>query len=393
MCKNCLLVVALLLVISSVFWPNPSAIEAADGVHGDPQARCKNCHSCEKPTHENPCLLKCERPKEVSGIPDSATHGPDVIFLDQLVGLYEPVYFPHKLHADMEKMGEGCAVCHHHNPPGRILACRECHGGPSNPANLGQPGLKGAYHRQCLGCHREWSHKTDCNVCHAKRSEIAGKIAAGTAIANASPGMQDTNFDIMGSLHPNIETPKKYVYKTPEVPDGPIVTFHHKEHTDLFGLKCVDCHRKESCARCHDPQSHPPHVRNDPHQDCEKCHDVADNCALCHVQEETKGFNHETRTGFPLKTFHQQLACAQCHKEGRPFKKLDPACQNCHGEGWIPKDFDHARAGVKLDETHQQADCKDCHTEGLGKPSTCSGCHDDGKAFPGSVPGAVVQPR
>jgi len=333
------------------------------------------------------CLRKCERPTDVAEIPANATGVDDVIFLDRLVGLYEPVMFPHKLHAHMEIMGAGCAVCHHHNPPGPILACRECHGGPSNPTNLGQPGLKGAYHRQCLGCHREWSHKTDCNVCHIKRAN--GDLVAGASQVFSASSEDAT--DIIGRLHPNIETPEKWIYQTEEMSDGPIVTFHHKEHVDHFGLKCVDCHKKESCSRCHDPQSHPPRAKSDPHEDCIRCHDVSDNCALCHAAQETKGFDHAARTGFVIKPFHQQVACASCHKGGMPFKKIDPSCQACHEAGWRPEEFDHTRAGVELDEMHKEADCVDCHTEGLGKPSTCAGCHDDGRKYPDKLPGKVVQ--
>src|SRR3990172_988875 len=220
------------LVALSLCWESRAAEE---DLHAEEQARCLNCHSCAVPTHDNVCLRACERSPEVAEISTSTTGVPDIIPLDKLVGLYEPVSFPHKLHADMEKMGSGCMVCHHHNPPGRILSCGECHGGPSNPNNLGQPGLKGAYHRQCLGCHREWSHKTDCNICHTKRG-------AASAIQSAT----EDSTDIIGSLHPNIETPEKLVYDAKDMSDGPVVTFHHREHIELFGLKCVDCHKREN---------------------------------------------------------------------------------------------------------------------------------------------------
>lgn len=374
------------LYIGLVLLSWPVSGQPAKDLHAGEEARCLNCHSCARPTHDSPCLRACERSPEVAEIPADTTGVADVLYLDKLVGLYEPVTFPHKLHADMEAMGAGCAVCHHHNPPGRILSCGECHGGPSNPANLGQPGLKGAYHRQCLGCHREWSHKTDCKVCHNKRSN--GELVAGaTSVVTAT---QEDVTDIIGQLHPNIETPEKWVYQTEEMSDGPIVTFHHKEHVDLFGLKCVDCHKKESCSRCHDPQSHPLRVKEDPHEDCIRCHDVSDNCTLCHAAQETKGFNHAARTGFVIKPFHQQLACASCHKGGMPFKKVDSTCQSCHEAGWFPQAFDHTRAGLELDEMHKEAGCTDCHTEGLGKPSTCTGCHDDGRKFPDQLPGKVV---
>jgi hypothetical protein len=369
---------------------------AAD-LHAQEEARCLCCHSCPNPTRNNKCLRTCERSPEVAEITASISGVADIIYLDELVGLYAPVSFPHKLHADMENMGTGCAVCHHHNPPGRIFACNECHGGPSNPANLGQPGLKGAYHRQCLGCHREWSHKTNCDACHIKRDAAPAVLGATQAVsaerlaAQVTSASGEDTTDIMGRLHPNIETPEKWVYKTEDNSEGPVVTFHHKEHTEVFGLKCTDCHKKENCSRCHDPQSHPPHVREDPHQDCIKCHDVSDNCTICHTQQETPTFDHARRSGFVLKGYHQKVSCMKCHTGGMPFKKLDPQCTGCHGADFTPKDFDHAKAGVILDDTHKEGSCNDCHTEGFGKPAACAGCHDDGRKFPASVPGKVVE--
>ncbi|MCG3195569.1 MAG: hypothetical protein GHCLOJNM_00035 [bacterium] len=342
-------------------------------------SRCALCHSCKEPTHENPCLRPCERPPESATVTLSATAVPDVLVLGQLSELYVPVVFPHKIHMDMESMADGCNVCHHHNPPGRILACRECHGGPSNQENLKQPSLKGAYHRQCLSCHREWSHETDCNVCHVRR----------TAANEANlPGASDVS-DIMGRLHPNISAPDKWVYSATEMSDGPVVSFHHQEHIQLFGLKCVDCHRKENCSRCHngEPRDLKPRVREDPHEDCARCHDTSDNCALCHRRAETTGFNHATRTGFALKAYHAKLECSRCHLAPKQFAGLDPECESCHPAEWIPEPFDHALAGLILDETHVEVSCADCHTAGLGKPVTCGECHDDARAPLDKPPG------
>lgn len=288
-------------------------------------ADCLNCHSCETPTAADPCLRSCSRP--VAPPPMSATaEVPDVVILDQLVDLYEPVVFPHRLHAEMVGMGQGCAECHHYNPPGKILACRECHGGPSNPNNLRQPSLKGAYHRQCINCHREWSHTNDCTICHAKRHHEAD--------ARATPDRSD----IMGHKHPVIPAPDTKVYPTADFPEGGVATFHHKEHVELFGLSCASCHRNESCSRCHDATNHAVRKREDPHQDCAACHEVADDCALCHSAEPLPPFNH-------------------------------------------------ARRGLALDETHAALACADCHTQGMRKPVDCAACHDAEVSFPAHLPG------
>jgi hypothetical protein len=336
---------------------------------------CLDCHTCPNPKHSQPCLKGCTRSLPAGPVPAAATAVPDFFVIGELSQIYGTVLFPHRLHAEMEEMAQGCDICHHNNPEGRILACKECHGGPSNPEHLGQPGLKGAYHRQCLSCHREWSHATDCAVCH--------KPLEGGQVVSVTPEAAD----IMGRLHPNVAPPGRWVYETPEMTEGTFVTFRHKEHIDLFGLKCVECHKRENCSRCHGGESASPHTRSDPHEDCIKCHDVTDNCERCHVTAEIHGFSHESRTGFPLKPFHAKLQCSRCHGSSRQFAGLNRECSACHAEEWFPDSFDHSLTGLALDETHREGSCSDCHPTGLGKPVSCEGCHDDGRKPPESLPG------
>ncbi len=330
---------------------------------------CRVCHASATPTPEHAELNACPRHIATIAEEHDDSEAPDVFILDKLSDIYVPVVFPHKLHAEMTEMGQGCEVCHHRNPPGRILACDECHGGPSNPQNLKQPSLKGAYHRQCLSCHREWTHETDCVICHARKDPNK----------SYTPPPEDT--DIMGMLHPNIETPDVKVYVTDDLEDTPYATFHHKEHVEVFGLQCVDCHREESCSNCHDTIARPARVREDPHEDCVRCHtpETDADCTFCHAEAPLGPFNHTERTGFDLTTFHAELTCRNCHKGETRFEKLDPDCTSCHAPDWVPEGFDHARTGVELDETHSGIDCTGCHAEGLGKPLSCAFCHDDGR--------------
>ncbi|KAA3635959.1 MAG: hypothetical protein DWP97_03760, partial [Calditrichaeota bacterium] len=122
---------------------------------------CLECHTCNNPTPDNLCLKACPS----LHIPDTqVSHpvkdAPDTFLIKEIADLYQPVKFNHKLHADMAQMGTSCATCHHYSPADRIPPCKECHPAGKDPANLRQPSLKGAYHRQCLSCHREWSHET-----------------------------------------------------------------------------------------------------------------------------------------------------------------------------------------------------------------------------------------
>jgi len=303
-----------------------------------------------------------------------AKEAPDVFLLDDLQDIYAGVMFPHKYHAAMTEISYGCSICHHHNEDQAFRPCKECHGGPSNPNDLKQPGLKGAYHRQCLACHRDWTHESDCKFCHVKRGVGEDVV------------LPEDPSDIIGMLHPNIEVPEVNVYEAKDMDDTPFVTFHHKDHTHLFGLTCADCHSEESCSRCHDTKVHKEHVRDDPHEDCDKCHQekIDDDCTFCHKTEPaTNGFDHAARTGFDVRIHHPEEKCDQCHLEKAIFTGLNMDCATCHAEDWYPDAFDHARLGVVIDETHVDLDCVDCHGNGIGRPKSCKDCHEeDMQTFP-----------
>ena len=245
--------------------------------------------------------------------------GPEVVLMDQLSAQYVPVVFAHKLHAQMTQISGGCALCHHFNPSHRILPCRECHTA-AEPENLEKPGLKGAYHRQCLNCHREWSHETECAVCHAK------KTAESVAIKMPDPT------DIMGILHPNAEEPVLKIYETKHEP-GKLVTFRHQDHVKRFGFKCVDCHREQNCSRCHKPENAAVRTKTlqEHHSPCATCHETAEEkterCGHCHADREIPRLSHE-KTGLLLNKDHEDAACADCHVGSRFNKK--PTCSGCH---------------------------------------------------------------
>lgn len=94
-------------------------------------------------------------------------------------------------------LAEGCETCHHHTTGSPVAGspCVACHGGKGKAAtvsckgchlpepftsealrakeaditryHLDKPGLKGAYHLGCLGCHKEMGAPTGCRECHA----------------------------------------------------------------------------------------------------------------------------------------------------------------------------------------------------------------------------------
>ena len=76
----------------------------------------------------------------------------------------------------MSQMAGGCAVCHHYTQEdAKHPACKACHAIDAG-GDIRKPGLKGAYHRQCIGCHESMKiGKTGCTDCHKAGSTEAGR--------------------------------------------------------------------------------------------------------------------------------------------------------------------------------------------------------------------------
>lgn len=348
---------------------------------------CKTCHTCDNPTKAEPCLLVCPRHGGHFEGQHLLDEGPEIVIMDQLAELYEPVFFTHKLHAVMSDMSGGCELCHHYSEPDKpVPPCRECHDPSGESISMQKPSLKASYHRQCLNCHREWSHETDCTICHA-------------VVANGKdqrPAHDKT--DIMGMTHhPKIEAEEKYIYHT-DFDEGPVVTFHHTDHVDLFGVKCVDCHRGDSCQRCHEEHQNPIE-KTVTHENCttcrnncctchvSSCKEDAD-CLFCHNHDEKPAFNHATSIGWPLEPRHTEVSCESCHGKVKDFTSPSTTCTSCHIH-WETGSFDHEVTGLILSEDHEELDCGDCHIdEDFGEDPNCEGCHDiDEVEYPEDLPG------
>ena len=77
-------------------------------------------------------------------------------------------------HADP---GTVCQACHHHSEPGakKPPKCVNCHGKPFDEKQPDRPGLKDAYHGQCMSCHKAMALKkpvnTDCVGCHKEKKK------------------------------------------------------------------------------------------------------------------------------------------------------------------------------------------------------------------------------
>jgi hypothetical protein len=159
--------------------PGPGAVPA--------ERSCRLCHA--GPATAEAVLATPPRVAELSldALPPPSDGFPEQLVIDVLADEYEPSKLPHakivakldagarasslasRFHGDTATL---CAGCHHHSPVGtRPPACRSCHAETADP--LGdRPGLKVAYHRQCVGCHIRMNvPQQGCADCHAAKED------------------------------------------------------------------------------------------------------------------------------------------------------------------------------------------------------------------------------
>lgn len=369
----------LLLLFTLTFSFALNAQSKLSSLHSNQNLTCSTCHSCEIPTKENPCIKPCPRESMVR-IDQKAEEGPRIIVIDKLrdTDIYAPVKFTHLAHAEMSDMTGGCKTCHHYNPPGNVIGCSDCHETSRKRTDISKPDLKGAYHQQCMTCHRSWSGKTDCIECH----DLKDKSKSTPVTAQEGKAKR---------IHPEIKAPDKIRFDT-KTDKGKFVTFYHKDHTDLFGIDCADCHSNESCSKCHSQIKKPVNVKRtfaEQHKKCSSCHETKTNCTTCHSNSEVSGFNHKVSAGFDLSKFHSKLSCVRCHTTPSKFTGLNKECVTCHGS-WSSENFDHKVTGLVLDETHSEVDCESCHKEKTYSEPSCGDCHED-LSYPKDKPGKLVK--
>lgn len=304
--------------------------------------------------------------------------GPDVAVIDDLVDHYGPVVFDHRLHEQMSEITGDCSNCHHESPTNEsITGCAQCHPLKRDQTNLRVPSLKGAFHRQCLSCHKEWSRANSCGFCHQE---------AGAAMH----GPEDFG-EYTGELVTHISPHTTYTYHT-ERKGLPVVTFHHEDHVQAFGLSCADCHHDDACERCHGAGTATRVV--DRERDCVSCH-AGNDCVTCHDLGEKPRFNHGADAGWVLGEGHADAACAACHGPSHQAALAEPTSLRClachadaHGTG-----FESDMGAVALLGSHSSFECVQCHKGGAdGTHATCTECHD-ARSYPNQSPGLIRQPE
>lgn len=120
-----------------------------------------------------------------------AADAPETVEISSLARLYGVVAFNHAMHTEIAS----CEQCHHHTTGSEVtnpnchrchatsgeaatVACKDCHSAePFSQGELGKldnpqlyhidkPGLKAAYHLNCVGCHQQMGGPTGCQDCH-----------------------------------------------------------------------------------------------------------------------------------------------------------------------------------------------------------------------------------
>lgn len=124
------------------------------------------------------------------------TDAPDTVTINALAKLYEPVEFSHQHHSKLAR----CKDCHHHTTGQQdvdpncirchaqsvetgVVGCQDCHSKKAfypeqvtardnpNIYHIDKPGLKGAYHLNCVPCHVKKNAPSGCEGCHAMTEE------------------------------------------------------------------------------------------------------------------------------------------------------------------------------------------------------------------------------
>jgi hypothetical protein len=116
----------------------------------------------------------------------------EIVTIDVLADLYKPVVFNHQWHTKLapckdchhhttgrQDMDPNCIRCHANSKEATSVACSSCHSSKQfypeqlndtrNPTlyHIDKPGLKGAYHLNCVPCHVKTNAPSHCEGCHA----------------------------------------------------------------------------------------------------------------------------------------------------------------------------------------------------------------------------------
>lgn len=370
------------------------------GAHAD--AECATCHTTERAA-EPPNALAMERCADCHESPhrDAFTRalvelaGTDAADCARCHAAEHPRFAPAQLDTELHT-ATGFALA----PPHADVGCAECHGEPTQSAFAARfPGRApddcAACHEDphrgqfdagptrgvCVRCHErthflpssfgldrhadcgfvvDGAHRAvACARCHEAPTGDASRRFAGTPsdCAACHVDVHRGAFDSEGVPHAiGGRTGCARCHGTDSFRDE-LPGFDHERFTG-FGLD--GAHTRADCTACHgraaEPDAHGRTLGAAPRA-CAACHEdphagqfatregerfVPADCARCHGETEwgdTKRFDHDRDTRFPLDQKHDTLDCARCHRpertrDGRSvvrYRPLGRECTDCHG--------------------------------------------------------------
>ncbi|RKY87686.1 hypothetical protein DRQ09_04065 [candidate division KSB1 bacterium] len=174
-------------------------------------------------------------------------------------------------------------------------------------------------------------------------------------------------------------------------PPGTDLKFSHKYHIVEVEVECSDCHSAADTSLLSTDNLLPDH------KTCSECHEIEDNCKLCHKNEETASAVPRIQNyiaNFPhIKHKSDKLSCEKCHsriKESEsiaekhlPKMSVCTDCHNdvsrtdycftCHSKGENLTPPDHELAWKKqhgIASYMSSNNCAECHTKNF-----CIDCH------------------
>jgi len=266
------------------------------------------------------------------------------------------------LHASFDiKMGGPCSACHDDMKENAPQACSRCHGLPDEPDDPARIGLKGAYHRQCIGCHERQlkpaSAPTECNACHHPWTPDHSTLVS----FKGKPGPQDVTRTCLG-CHPQVGQDLLNTAHWNWKGNSPTLAgYEHRTDVSLTLMVNNYCiaigSNLQKCAACHigygwvDTKFD---FSNTANIDCLVCHDTTGR------YKKDPG-----KEGFPDPAL-DLAAIAQ--KVGRPSRRT---CGSCHFESGGAPNAKHGDLEPAMAEPSPAFDmhmgtlkmrCQDCHT-------------------------------
>jgi hypothetical protein len=378
--------------------------------------------------------------------------GPKVIVLDKVgpsdvIGnRYGPVLFRHKYHAGIVK---DCSVCHHffseHSNdqvvPGdkcdkchasanfesmsKELPCDTCHNTASAPtprvvtssegSMLTIPGLKAAYHRNCLECHQNMGGPQGCGECHLANvpdhTELVGKYDGSGTCEECHPGKVK---EVQKSTHYRLNQPYALGFLHDEKKPSDVGMLNR--YGRLWGTDAVtswDAKFAGACKTCHIGYGLIPYTSGEKKIFAESEFGNVD-CLICHYKGDYSTANPDRASrnfanliSYAKKVEHTSSdACKRCHTalssnmdavspeysglRGTPFEQgkdvhanFGMSCFDCHYEQAHRFQRQVSPSVQAADSPRNEQSCSKCHRDAHTSDKyakmvpfmACTGCH------------------